>query len=236
MLHPVDRLESTRHTEQTRLDQHAALPVAKIAPDHDVDHAVFVFEGDEGDAGGGLWALATGDEAGDAHRAAVFHAIEIARSTVASGPQLAAQQLDRMRPERMTEPRKVGVQILADRGHAQGDGVFLRRVGEQWQLDLDAGHGPARPMAMPGKAAQGAGFGEQAACALVEFGADAEIGDVDEWRITTRGHDAQCSVFGEAGDLAQAEPDRGLSIGRPGSPCRTLRCGGLIVVLSRRTA
>src|SRR5690606_16219130 len=52
------------HHQQPRLQERAALALGKLAPDHDVDHAVLVLEGDEGDAAGGLRTLAADDQAG----------------------------------------------------------------------------------------------------------------------------------------------------------------------------
>src|SRR3546814_13165463 len=63
---------------------------------------------------------------------------------------------------------------------------------------------------MAGQAAQRAGFGERAARLLVEVRAQAQVGDVAERMLRTRGGDGVGDVFGQPADLAQAEADRGL--------------------------
>ena len=69
VLDAIDSLQPASDTEQARFDQYPALALAKITPDDDVHHAVFVLKGDEGDSAGGLRALASGDQAGDGHAA-----------------------------------------------------------------------------------------------------------------------------------------------------------------------
>src|SRR3546814_7961293 len=63
---------------------------------------------------------------------------------------------------------------------------------------------------MAGQAAQRAGFGERAARLLVKVRAQAQVGDVAERMLRTRGGDGVGDVFGQPADLAQAEADRGL--------------------------
>ncbi len=66
MSYAAGRLQMAIHTKQLRLDQRPPLALGQVAPDHYVDHAELVFQGDEDDTAGGLRALAADNQAGDA--------------------------------------------------------------------------------------------------------------------------------------------------------------------------
>jgi hypothetical protein len=66
--------------------------------DDDVDHAGFVFEVHEGDAGGGGGALAVGDDAGDSDPGVCRGCAEVFRGQDAVGGELFAEVLDGVLP------------------------------------------------------------------------------------------------------------------------------------------
>src|SRR3546814_14693706 len=103
----------------------------------------------------------------------------------------------------------------------QRDDVFVGTARQQRPLAFDAGDLPARVVAMAGQAAQRAGFGERAARLLVKVRAQAQVGDVAERMLRTRGGDGVGDVFGQPADLAQAR-SVGRRVGKEGvSTCRT---------------
>ena len=65
------------HLQQLRVHQFLSLAFGEAAPDDDVNHAVFVFEGDEGDAAGGAGALTASDQTCDLYPAVVGHVFEL---------------------------------------------------------------------------------------------------------------------------------------------------------------
>src|SRR3546814_13846153 len=68
VLHAVLAFEHTVDAEHAGIEQFAALLEREIVPDDDVDQAGFVLAGEKGDAAGGLWALAHGDQTGVADK------------------------------------------------------------------------------------------------------------------------------------------------------------------------
>ena len=66
------------YLQQLGVHQLFSLAFCEAAPNDDVDHAKFIFEGDEGDAAGGAGALSAGDQAGDADAGVVGHVRQLA--------------------------------------------------------------------------------------------------------------------------------------------------------------
>ncbi len=62
--------------EQLRAHQGLALALGQVAPDHHVEVAKFIFQGDEGHAAGRARTLAAGDQPGDADVAAMLHVLQ----------------------------------------------------------------------------------------------------------------------------------------------------------------
>ena len=71
MLHAIDAFQAAVDLHQLGIDQYPVLAIGQVPPDHGIDHAGLVFKGEEGNATGGLRALAHADQAGDAHAAAM---------------------------------------------------------------------------------------------------------------------------------------------------------------------
>lgn len=87
-----------------------------------------------------------------------------------------------MRAEGGAEESVIAQQFLAARRQWQADRALFDGgpFGEQRQLRLDAGDGPARLVPVSGETAQGAGIGQQLQGPGVEPGASAEIVHVEE--------------------------------------------------------
>ncbi len=135
----------------------------KVVSDHHVDHAELVFQGDEGDAAGGLWALPADHQAGDPYRSPMSQFRQFAGVAAAAGLELSTQEFQRMRAEGGAEESVIAQQFLAARRQWQADRALFDGgpFGEQRQLRLDAGDGPARLVPVSGETAQGAGIGQQ---------------------------------------------------------------------------
>ncbi len=52
MLDAIFAFDSPIDNQQSGFQQNSALAFGEVSPDHDIDHAVFVFQGEEGDAAG----------------------------------------------------------------------------------------------------------------------------------------------------------------------------------------
>ena len=65
-------------------------------------------------------------------------------------------------------------------------------------------------MPMARQRLQRAGFGQGTARFFVQRGAQREVAHIKERALQARGNDAPAHRFRQAGDLAQAKPDRGL--------------------------
>lgn len=87
-----------------------------------------------------------------------------------------------MRAKGGAEESVIAQQFLAAQRQRQADRALFDDgpFGEQWQLRLDAGDGPARLVPVSGETAQGAGIGQQLQGPGVEPGASAEIVHVEE--------------------------------------------------------
>ena len=83
----------------------AASAVRQVVPDHHVDHAELVLQGDEGDAAGGLWALPADHQAGDPYRSPMSQFRQFAGVAAAAGLELSTQEFQRMRAEGGAEER-----------------------------------------------------------------------------------------------------------------------------------
>jgi hypothetical protein len=99
MLHAIDAFQAAVDLHQLGVDQHPVLAIGQVPPDHGVDHAGLVFKGEEGDATGGLRALAHADQAGDAHATAMAVARQLRGIQAATAAQLRAQERDRVAAE-----------------------------------------------------------------------------------------------------------------------------------------
>ncbi len=108
VLHAVHAFPAAAHPEQTRFQQCAATAQRQVRPDDDVDHAVFVFQGDEDGAFSGGRALALGDQASDMHAAAVAAPLQVAQAQDASLAHLRAQQCHRMLAQAQTDRAVIG--------------------------------------------------------------------------------------------------------------------------------
>ena len=71
VLDAIDAFRATIDLHQLGIDQHPVLAIGQVPPDHGVDHAGLVLEGEESHPAGGLWPLAHAHQSGDAHTAAV---------------------------------------------------------------------------------------------------------------------------------------------------------------------
>ena len=91
-------------------------------------------------------------------------------------------------------------------------------VGDQSGQALDAGDVPHGLVAMAGQRGERTGIGERLEIAAVELRAVGEVGDVRERPLGARGDDATRPRFGETGDQAQAEAQRGAA-DAPGLRC-----------------
>ena len=58
MLHAIDAFQAAVDLHQLGIDQYPVLAIGQVPPDHGIDHAGLVFKGEEGNATGGLRALA----------------------------------------------------------------------------------------------------------------------------------------------------------------------------------
>ena len=106
-------LEHAFHTHQLRAEQFAALAFAQIVPDHDVDIAGFVLEGDKYHAGCGIRSLSAGDDAGGARAPAMRQGPDFAGGGKAQACEPRTQQREGVTPERETQAGVIGDQILA---------------------------------------------------------------------------------------------------------------------------
>ena len=75
-------------------------------------------------------------------------------------------------------------------------------IGEQWQLRLDAGYGPACLITVAGKALQGSSVGQPFAGAGIQPGAKAQVIDRHEGLQLARSFDAPCIFFAKAAHQA----------------------------------
>ncbi len=112
-----------------------------------------------------------------------------------------------MRAEGGAEESVIAQQFLAARRQRQADRGFFDDgpFGEQWQLRLDAGDGPARLVPVSGETAQGAGIGQQLQGPGVEPGASAEIVHVEERLGLPDLLDTPGILLAKASDHPQAE-------------------------------
>lgn len=78
--HLAGGLQDALHLQQPGLEEWPPLPFGKVVSDHHVDHAELVFQGDEGDAAGGLWALPADHQAGDPYRSPMSQFRQFAES------------------------------------------------------------------------------------------------------------------------------------------------------------
>ena len=99
MLHTIDAFQAAIDLHQLGIDQHPVLAIGQVPPDHGVDHASLIFEREEGDAAGGLWALAHAYQAGDTHATAMAMARQLRGIQAATAAQLRAQERDRVAAE-----------------------------------------------------------------------------------------------------------------------------------------
>lgn len=113
VLDAVDAFEAAVDRHQARFDQDPALALGEVAPDHGVDHAVFVFQAQEGHAAGGFGLLAHGHQAGEAHPAAVRGLVQLRGAPALPRMQGAAQQRQRMPAEGGAEQGVVGLHVFA---------------------------------------------------------------------------------------------------------------------------
>ena len=88
MSYAAGRLQMAIYTKQLRLEQGSPLALGQVAPDHHVDHAELVFQGNEYDTAGGLWALSADHQAGNADRAAMLDRAQFPRTAAAPGLEL----------------------------------------------------------------------------------------------------------------------------------------------------
>ncbi len=79
MLHFQPSVDS----QQLRVDQHTALPLAQILPDHHIDHAEFVFQGKEDHTAGRAGFLPADHQPGHADVAAMLDAPQLPRTAAA---------------------------------------------------------------------------------------------------------------------------------------------------------
>ena len=95
-------------------------------------------------------------------RPTVLDLKQFLRTAATPGFELTAQQRQRVRPQCGADGAVIGVQILANAGFGQHHlGLLLaRQPGKQPKLFLHPGDFPARPMPMPGQAAQRPGIGQ----------------------------------------------------------------------------
>ncbi len=161
--HLAGGLQDALHLQQPGLEEWPPLPFGEVVPDHHVEHAELVLQGDEGDAAGGLWALPADHQAGDPYRSSMSQFRQFAGVAAAAGLELSTQEFQRMRAEGGAEESVIAQQFLAARRQRQADRGFFDDgpFGEQWQLRLDAGDGPARLVPVSGETAQGAGIGQR---------------------------------------------------------------------------
>ena len=82
-------------------------------PDHDVDVAGFVLEGDEYHAGCGVRALPAGDDAGGARTPAVRQGADLLGRDKAHARKLRPQERKGMAAERQAEAGVIGDEVLA---------------------------------------------------------------------------------------------------------------------------
>jgi len=75
--HTLLVFEFAEHLHQLRPHQHLALTLGQVAPDHYVDHAVFVFEGDEGHAAGCPRPLPPDHQPADAEAATMLFSEQV---------------------------------------------------------------------------------------------------------------------------------------------------------------
>src|SRR5690606_33626755 len=175
----------------------------------DVDHAVFVFEGDEGDAAGGAGALAAGDQARDLDVAVVVHLLALLGAGAASGCEPAAQQAQGVWAHGAADQGVVGHEVFADAGQGQGYALLCLGLcfGEQGQWFLYTGDGPAGLVAVAGEAAQGAGVGEQLHGSAVELAAQGQLLYRCEALPLSGCNQPVGIVLAEAADHAQTQAD-----------------------------
>src|SRR5690606_24137109 len=79
MTHSLLGFQPAIDLQHAGMHQLLALALGQRTPDHDIDHAMLVFQGDEGHPAGSAGALATGHQPGDRHRAAVLQATQFVR-------------------------------------------------------------------------------------------------------------------------------------------------------------
>src|SRR5690606_14397069 len=96
-------------------------------------------------------------------------------------------------------------------------------------LALDAGDLPACVVAVAGERFERAGLGQRRPRPVIQAGAAAEVGDVAEGALRARGHDGFAHGRGKAGDLAEAEADRG--VGAAMAAIRTITVGAAIAAI-----
>ncbi len=207
MLHAVGTFDPSFNGHQPGFEEFAPLPLGHVLPDHRVDQAVLVFEGDESDAAGGLRPLPHGDQAGEADTLAMRQVAQFRGAFEATRAQLLAQQAQRMPAQAESGHGVIGMHILGRARQRQGHRGFGRGTDgiEQGALRFHARHGPARLVAMACQPAQGRGIGQDAAQALVQVRALAQVGDIVEGLPCAGLLDAQCRVFPEAVDQAQSK-------------------------------
>ncbi|MCY1433092.1 hypothetical protein D9M71_491130 [compost metagenome] len=102
--------------------------------------------------------------------------------------QLPTDQRQRVRAQGGAHRRIVAVQILGHARYRQGhlDFRLARNPCEQRQLRLHRRYLPARRVAVPGQALQGAGIGQQLAGTGIEVGTLADVDHIAESTLATR--------------------------------------------------
>ena len=112
-----------------------------------------------------------------------------------------------MPAQREAGHRVVGAHVLVRAWQRQGHCGFGRGADgvEQGALCFHACHGPARLVPVACQSAQGRGIGQDAAQALVQVRALAQVGDIVESLSRARLLDAQRRILLEAIDHAQAQ-------------------------------
>ena len=101
------------HGQQLRLVELARLLLAQVAPYDDVERTVLVFQAEEGDAAGGLWALPGGDQAGYAQRRFGLALQRLARTQATPLAQLCTQETQRVAAQGEAGAGVVGDDVLA---------------------------------------------------------------------------------------------------------------------------
>src|SRR5690349_14308409 len=154
-------LDRAFDAEESRAEELAPLALDQARPDDDIDRAELVFERDEYHAARRIGPLAAGDQSGGGRTRAVRKRTQVRGVHQATALEMAAQERERMAPEREPEARVVGDDVGA---FARGDERRQRLDGRAVERRAPRGPGrrPVREAPVPGERLQRTGGGERA--------------------------------------------------------------------------